>query len=306
MRHVGCKCALKGGSHRNHDYKEIAEAFKVYKKDTLSTMAPMEKQLTTIDKAVIKFEKLRSAIVARQVSTKSKVNDAAAVLHQKIDARKEQLTTQVDQITEQKLKKLQTQMHQVKAIQSKYSASLDSMKKSVVSTNCREVLKMKGATIKEAKEVASSFQPTALKPTVESDVSFSADTDIDICASYGQIVKCSVVGDVPSKATVGQCSTVTLRASGFNGGSCEDLAKLITCVFLSDGSIKGEVSVQNYGGGQYVVNYVLSAEGNYQLHITVGGHHVEGSPFKITVSKPESPMRLVYYPLEQRTYNYYY
>ena len=121
------------------------------------------------------------------------------------------------------------------------------MRKSLVSTNCREVLKKKRATIKKAKEVASSFQSTALKPTVESDVSFSADTDI--CASHGHIVKCSIVGDVPSKATVGQHSTVTLRASGFNGGTCENLAKSINCEFWSDGSKKSEVPVQPYGAG---------------------------------------------------------
>ena len=160
------KCALKGGSHHNHDYKEIAEAFEVCKKDISSTMAPMEKQLTTINKAVAEFDKLRSAITSTQTSTKTGINNDVALLYRKIDARKEELTTQVDQITEQKLQKLHTQMQPVKAMQSKYNDFIDSMKESLKSTNHRDVLRRKKATIMEADQVASSFQSTDLKPTV--------------------------------------------------------------------------------------------------------------------------------------------
>ena len=160
------KCALKGGQHRDHDYKEVCDAFEVYKKDISSTMAPMEKQLTTINKAVTEFDKLHSAIVSTQTSTKTGINSDAALLHRKIDARKEECTTQVDQITEQKLQKLHTQMQPVKAMQSKYNDFIDSMKESLKSTNHRDVLRRKKATIMEADQVASSFQSTDLKPTV--------------------------------------------------------------------------------------------------------------------------------------------
>ena len=279
------KCALKGGSHRNHDYKEIAEAFEVYKKDISSAMAPMEETLTTINKTVTKLDKLRSEIVSRRVATKSKINDTATKLHQNIDARKEELTTQVDQITEQKLKELDTKIHQVKAIQGKYTCSLDSMKKSLKSKSHKEVLQKKADTIKKANEIASSFQPTVLEPPVESDVLFLAATDI--CTSHGQIVKCSIVGDVPSKATVGQPCTVTLRASSVNGGECDDISKSIDCEFLSDRARKDKVSVHKSRGNDYKITYTTSIEGNYQLHIGVGGHHISGSPFAIAVFKRE-------------------
>ena len=94
------KCALKGGQHHDHDYKEICDAFEVYKKDISSTMAPMEKQLTTINKAVAEFDKLHSVIVSTQTSTKTKINDDATVLHQKIEARKEELAAQIRAETE--------------------------------------------------------------------------------------------------------------------------------------------------------------------------------------------------------------
>ena len=218
------KCALKGGRHYLHDYKEICDVFGAYKRDISSTMAPMEKQLTTIDKAVTEFDKLHSAIVSRQTSTKTKINDTAAKLHQNIDARKIQLCSQVDQITKQKLTRLQTQMQQIKAVQGQYTDSLGSMKRSLKAKNYREVLKMK-RVLKQAKQLASSFRSSVLKSPVESDMLFAATTDV--CASHGQIVKCWVVGKVPEQAIFWQSYNLTLRASHFVVGPCEDISKSI-------------------------------------------------------------------------------
>ena len=278
---ICCKCALKGGSHCDHDYKEIGEALEVYQKDISSTMAPMEKQLTTINKAVAEFDKVRSAIITRQMVIKFKINDTATRLRQNIDVWKKELYTQVDQVTEQKLKKLNSKIQEAKAIQNKYNDSLNSMRKSLDSTDYREVLKMKRATIKEADQVSSSFRFTISEPPVESDMMFSAVTDI--CTLHGRILKCSIVGDVPSKVIVGQFFTVTLRASSFDGAACEDnISKSIDCEFLSDiAQEKNKVSVLRYYGSDYIITYTPSAEGNYQLHIKVGGHHVGRSPYKI-------------------------
>ena len=103
---------------------------------------------------------------------KFKINDTATKLRQNIDVWKKELYTQVDQVTEQKLKKLNSKIQEAKAIQNKYNDSLASMRKSLNSTDYREVLKMKRATIKQADQISSSFRFTILEPPVESDMMF--------------------------------------------------------------------------------------------------------------------------------------
>ena len=277
------KCALKGGRHYLHDYKEICDVFGAYKRDISSTMAPMEKQLTTIDKAVTEFDKLHSAIVSRQTSTKTKINDTAAKLHQNIDARKIQLCSQVDQITKQKLTRLQTQMQQIKAVQGQYTDSLGSMKRSLKAKNCRELLKMK-RVLQQAKQVASSYRSSVLKPPVESDMLFAATTDV--CASHGQMVKCWVVGKVPEQATFWQNYTLTLHASRFVVGPCEDISKSIDCELVFNNGSRHSVTVHYHGHGEHRITYAPFHVGNCQLHIKVSGQHVAGSPFNMTVSYP--------------------
>ena len=46
------KCALKGGEHHSHDYEELNVAFEKYKEEIVSSLEPMEKQVTTIKKAL--------------------------------------------------------------------------------------------------------------------------------------------------------------------------------------------------------------------------------------------------------------
>ena len=45
-------CAIKGGKHHDHDYALLKFAFEKYKKEILSSLEPMEKQVMLIEKAL--------------------------------------------------------------------------------------------------------------------------------------------------------------------------------------------------------------------------------------------------------------
>ena len=45
-------CAIKGGKHHDHDYALLKLAFEKYKKEILSSLEPMEKQVMLIEKAL--------------------------------------------------------------------------------------------------------------------------------------------------------------------------------------------------------------------------------------------------------------
>ena len=52
-KHFIClRCALKGGEHHSHDYEELDKAFERYKVEVAASLEPMEKQVTTITKAL--------------------------------------------------------------------------------------------------------------------------------------------------------------------------------------------------------------------------------------------------------------
>ena len=49
---VCVKCVIKGGKHNSHDCKELDKAFERYKVEVTASLEPMEKQVTTITKAL--------------------------------------------------------------------------------------------------------------------------------------------------------------------------------------------------------------------------------------------------------------
>ena len=77
---------------------------------------------------------------------------------------------------------------------------------------------------------------------------------------------------------------------------CGNVAELIHCELVSDWAEKNEVLIwKSLCRNDYQITYIPAAEGNYQLHIGVDGHHVEGSPFKIAVFKHD-PQRCAHEP----------
>ena len=49
---VCVKCVIKGGKHNSHDCNELDKAFERYKVEVTASLEPMEKQVTTIIKAL--------------------------------------------------------------------------------------------------------------------------------------------------------------------------------------------------------------------------------------------------------------
>jgi tripartite motif-containing protein 71 len=56
-------------------------------------------------------------------------------------------------------------------------------------------------------------------------------------------------------------------------------------LLLSDGSIDGACYV-NWSEGAYVIRYMPRTDGIHHLHVKLRGHHIVGSPFKVSVPKP--------------------
>ena len=50
------KCVLKGSKHHSHDYEELDKAFERYKVEITASLEPIEKQLTTINKALAQLD----------------------------------------------------------------------------------------------------------------------------------------------------------------------------------------------------------------------------------------------------------
>ena len=106
------KCIAKGGKHHSHDYEELEKAFERYKAEVTASLEPMEKQVTTITKALAQLD-AQCAEIDKRATVEADVHTAFGKLQRILDTRKTELISQLHHITQRKLKELAVQRDQL-------------------------------------------------------------------------------------------------------------------------------------------------------------------------------------------------
>ena len=293
---VCVKCALKGGKHHSHDCEELDKAFERYKVEVTASLEPMEKQVTTITKALAQLDARCAEISDQRAAVEADVHTAFGKLQHILDTRKTELIGQLHHITQRKLKGLAVQRDQLETTLAQLSSCLGFMRESLKTGSQEEVLLMKSSVVKQVKELTTTFPPNMLKPSTEADAIFSALADVTTaCRNYGQVSapgspdpsKCHATGKGIEAAVVGEMSTAVLQAVNFKGQPCEEPIQSSECELVSELSgTRTRGSVERKGRSQYEVNYQPTIKGRHQLHVKVEGQHIRESPFTISAKSP--------------------
>ena len=293
---VCVKCALKGGKHHSHDCEELDKAFERYKVEVTTSLEPMEKQVTTITKALAQLDARCAEISDQRAAVETDVHTAFGKLQRILDTRKTELIGQLHHITQRKLKGLAVQRDKLETTLAQLSSCLGFMRESLKTGSQEEVLSMKSSVVKQVKELTTTFPPDTLKPSTEADVIFSALADVaTACRNYGQVStqglpdssKCHATGKGIESAVVGEMSTAVLQAVNFKGQPCEEPIQSSECELVSELSgTRTRGSVERKGQSQYEINYQPTIKGRHQLHVKVEGQHIRGSPFTISAKSP--------------------
>ena len=293
---VCLRCVIKGGKHHSHDYEELDKAFERYKVEVTASLEPMEKQVTTITKALAQLDARCAEISDQRAAVEADVHTAFRKLQHILDTRKTELIGQLHHITQRKLKGLAVQRDQLETTLAQLSSCLGFMRESLKTGSQEEVLLMKSSVVKQVKELTTTFPPDMLKPSTEADAIFSALEDVaTACRNYGQVsaqglpdpLKCHATGKGIEAAVVGEMSTAILQAVNFKGQPCEEPIQSSECELVSELSgIRTRGSVERKGQSQYEINYQPTIKGRHQLHVKVESQHIRGSPFTISAKSP--------------------
>ena len=293
---VCVKCVIKGGKHNSHDCEELDKAFERYKVEVTASLEPMEKQVTTITKALAQLDARCAEISDQRAAVEADVHTAFGKLQRILDTRKTELIGKLHHITQRKLKGLAVQRDQLETTLAQLSSCLGFMRESLKTGSQEEVLLMKSSVVKQVKELTTTFPPDMLKPSTEADAIFSALADVTTaCRNYGQVSapglpdpsKCHATGKGIEAAVVGEMSTAVLQAVNFKGQPCEEPIQSSECELVSKLSgTRTRGSVERKGQSQYEINYQPTIKGRHQLHVKVEGKHIRGSPFTISANLP--------------------
>ena len=290
------KCALKGGKHHSHDYKELNVAFEKYKEEIISSLEPMEKQVTASKKVLALIEQCCGEISDQRAAIEDNIQVTFRRLREVLTVRETELISQLHKKTQRKLKGLAAKSDQIETTLAQLDSCLHFMRESIKAGNESNVLMMKTNTVHQVKELNTPFQPDTLKPNTEADMVFSVLADLTaMCQSYGQVFasgspdpsKCHTTGKGLEVAVVGEKSTAILHSVSYENKPCEEPIKSLECELVSEITrTRARCSVERRGQNQYEISYQPTIKGRYQLHIKVEGQHVRGSPSSVAVKSP--------------------
>ena len=293
---VCVQCAVKGGKHHDHDCAVLKKAFDSYREEMMSLLEPMEKQVTTIGKALAQLVARCGEISDQQAVTEDNIHITFRRLREVLNVRETELISRLHELTQEKLKDLAAQRDQIETTLAQLRSCLHYTRESLRPGNEGDVLLMKANTVRRVKELTTPFQPDFLEPNTKADIVFSAPADMTaVCRNDGQVFsptspdpsKCYIAGKGAGVAVVGVKSTAILQAINFEGKPCEEPIKSLECELVSEiTGTRASCSVERRGQSQYEISYQPTIKGRHQLHIKVQGQHIRGSPLSLAAKSP--------------------
>ncbi len=294
--------------HKDHNYDLVADVLTKHKEELVSSLKPVKEKLDSVQRALQDFDTRVKAIHDQRAAIEANIHKEIDEQHRLLDQRRAELVGELEILTQQKLKNLAAQRDQVEITQVKLTSCLEYAEGGLKTGTDGEVLEMKSSVIKRIKQISTDFNPKTIQPETMADMEMITKgkeplqqayrdlLEIDHSGSF-RIENSHATGDGLKGATTGETKTVSFQAmtkknKKFNG-KLDLKAKLV--YVMSKDRLKCEVIDQQHG--QHKINYRPMKRGKHELHITVNGDAVRGSPFTIAVApSPQSfvkPSRVV-------------
>ena len=280
--------------HRDHQYDLVTDAFQKHKDILVASLQPVEQQLDTVTKSLQQLDTQCQQITDQRETLVRNIHKTIQQLQEALEVRKTELSGQLDQITQRKLKILAAQKDQIELVQAQLISCLDFVKESLRTGSEGEILAMKKPVVKQVEEITAEFKAEVLVPQEQADIRFSVAVTPEFtqtCQQFGKVYshpvspeRCFATGKGLEVATVGEQATAILYAIEADGKECEQPLVNTSCELVSDAggpTVKG--AVQKKEKNKYTISYQPTHRGRHQLHVKIEG--VPISPFAVIAVK---------------------
>ena len=289
-KEVICRdCILK--VHRDHQYDLATDAFPQQKNVLIGCVEPAEQQLASVNKALEDLDTLRGKITSQRQSLETEIRSRIGVIHEALKAREEELISQLDQMTGQKLKNVASQQDQLEMVATRLKSCCGFLQESLRTGSQVEILEMRKSFVQQVQDVTSSFKPESLVHEEQADLEFVSDQNemTQICQQFGQLIaihvchaKCHAEGTGLHVAIVGETATATVNVVDQKGREYQRPVEVSCKLVSSDGCSQVRGEAKKVKDGEYKISYHPQHRGQHYLHIQVEDKHISGSPFPLS------------------------
>ena len=286
--------------HKDHNYDLVADVLTEHKEKLVSSLKPVKEKLDSVKRALKDFDTRAKAIHDQRAMIEANIHKEIDKQHRLLDQRRAELVGELEMLTQQKLKDLTAQRDQVEITQVKLTSCLEYAEGGLKTGTDGEILKMKFSVVKRVEQITTEFKSKTIQPETKADMELTTKgkeplqqacqnfLEVDDSGSFN-LENSHTTGEGLKVATIREIKTMsfqvmTKKNKKFNGKL--DLKAELVHIVGKD-RLKCEVIEQQHG--QHKINYRPMKRGKHELHITVNGDAVRGSPFPIAVApSPQS------------------
>ena len=286
----------------------MGDVFTKHKEETVSGLKPVKEKLNKVQQALRSFDTRAKEINEQRVTMEANIHREFDQQQRRLDQHRIELVSQLDSLTQQKLKSLAAQRDQVEIAQVKLTSCLEYAEGGLETGTEGEVLVMKAPVLKRIEQINAEFDPATIQPETKADIRLLTDGKEQLqkaCQEFAEIVEGEPIslensyiteGDLEA-VKVGEMKSIDLHArtktNKQHKGKLDLTAELVHT--KSTDRVRCEVVIQR--NGTHKIIYQPAKRGKHELHLTIKGHQVRGSPYSITVTpSPQSlhkPVRVV-------------
>ena len=277
--------------HCDHQYDLATDAFPKHKDVIVASLQPVEQQLASVNKALEGLDIRCGQITDQRQTMETDIKRNIRRIHEALEARQEELITQLDQMTRQKMKSLAAQRDQLELVATRLKRCRDFVQESLRTGSQGEILASKKTVVQQIKEMTADFKPESLVPEQKANMLFTHSQKelTQACQQFGNVFahsacpeKCHAEGKGLQIAVLGETATAKLHLVNREGKECSDPVD-VNCELVSrDGSSQVRGEVKKVGESKYEISYRPQCSGQHQLHIRVEDMNIGRSPFTIS------------------------
>ena len=287
-------CTVK--KHKHHNYDLVTDTYR-QRKDAIDQccLQPLNEEYDRLVAAQNKLTVIRDEIPQNAQATKNDIWQAIAQIKNCLDKTGKKLTQKVDSAAQYKVEVFDQQLKEVDTALGQVADCRDHVDQCVNVGSPQQVLLTTPQIMSHTQSVIDSVKDKTFQPLEQPDIQLvKSDTIPQIDESMIGEVKCTFH---PAKVTlsrrhiplVNQESIVTIDLFFVPDGSPAPVPpSLINCRLTPpDNSPPIQCLIKEYSQpGQYSVVFTPFTRGIHQLHVTVNGSNIPGSPVSVPVSVP--------------------
>lgn len=299
-------CVFRGEKHHSHEYEVISTCFLRHLDEISTSLEPVQRQLDIVEEGLSKLDPCREEVIQRQAVVQEEIRKQIQELHKVLEAREAILISNLQDITQRKLKGIATQKDNLTTTQAQLTSCLEFVTEKLKFGDKAEVLNLKTIIIQQAKDLNQAFHYDWTKLRTNADMVFLESPNVAAsCQNFGEVIspglpcphKSLGSGSGLSMAEVGKTQTVTVQAINFKHRPCEEPFNSLQSELISEATgiiTETTLSVANQKLGMYVITFCPTVRGDHKLEIKIENQHITGSPFSVHVMMPISRLGTQY------------